>query len=105
MSVFRSKLIAIDSALSKTLSFPNSSSIWILTNSRCAILYFSNRHRVGDNTGFGFWIHLQWISSHVNNAGKDIADTLAKYGAVQHPNPLDPLTYAELQFTYNSNKW
>ncbi|GFU24064.1 RNase H domain-containing protein [Nephila pilipes] len=50
-SVFRSELIAIDSALSKILTFRNSSSIWILTDSRSAILHLSNWHRVGDNTG------------------------------------------------------
>ncbi|GFS69052.1 hypothetical protein NPIL_693831 [Nephila pilipes] len=43
-SVFRSELIAIDSALD------NSGSMWFLTDSRSTLRHLSNWHRVGDNT-------------------------------------------------------
>ncbi|GBL75173.1 hypothetical protein AVEN_194420-1 [Araneus ventricosus] len=41
-------------------------------------------------------IHLQWISSHVNIQGNEIADALAKAGADDASVPSAPLTYLEL---------
>ncbi|GBM37925.1 hypothetical protein AVEN_72839-1 [Araneus ventricosus] len=41
-------------------------------------------------------IHLQWILSHVNIQGNEIADALAKAGADDASVPSAPLTYLEL---------
>ncbi|GBM99255.1 hypothetical protein AVEN_272113-1 [Araneus ventricosus] len=41
-------------------------------------------------------IHLQWIPSHVNIQGSEIADALAKAGADDASVPSAPLTYLEL---------
>ncbi|GBN21264.1 hypothetical protein AVEN_142261-1 [Araneus ventricosus] len=64
-------------------------------------------HRVRDNTGMNilnklkslsvsYRIHLQWIPSHVNIQGNEIADALAKAGADDASVPSAPLTYLEL---------
>ncbi|GFW44257.1 RNase H domain-containing protein [Trichonephila clavipes] len=49
-------------------------------------------------------IHLQWVPSHVNIAGNEIADALAKYGAAQPTMNKKPLIYSELHSTYINNK-
>ncbi|GFW01848.1 RNase H domain-containing protein [Trichonephila clavipes] len=70
---------------------------------------------VGDNTGVAILeklkhlsssreIHLQWVPLHVNIAGNEIADSLAKDGAAQHTMNLAALTYSELHSTYINNK-
>ncbi|GBO40829.1 hypothetical protein AVEN_141245-1 [Araneus ventricosus] len=41
-------------------------------------------------------IHLQWIPSHVNIQGNEIANALAKAGADDASVPSAPLTYLEL---------
>ncbi|GBM22231.1 hypothetical protein AVEN_273420-1 [Araneus ventricosus] len=98
-SVFRSELIAID--------FSCSDEIWILTDSRSSIQHLANWHRVRDNTGMNipnklkslsvsYRIHLQWIPSHVNIQGNEIADALAEAGADDASVPSAPLTYLEL---------
>ncbi|GBM02847.1 hypothetical protein AVEN_52026-1 [Araneus ventricosus] len=43
-----------------------------------------------------YWIHLQWIPSHVNIQCNEIADPLAKAGAEDASVPSAPLTYLEL---------
>ncbi|GBL92678.1 hypothetical protein AVEN_119078-1 [Araneus ventricosus] len=43
-----------------------------------------------------YWIHLQWIPSHVNIQGNKISDALAKAGADDASVPSAPLTYLEL---------
>ncbi|GFW04187.1 RNase H domain-containing protein [Trichonephila clavipes] len=93
-SVFRSELIAIDTGLKKALSISGSSSIWILSDSRSAIQHLTNWHK----------IHLQWVPSHVNIAGNEIADCLAKDGAAQHTTNSAALTYLELHSTYITSK-
>ncbi|GBM11203.1 hypothetical protein AVEN_133930-1 [Araneus ventricosus] len=47
-------------------------------------------------------IHLQWIPSHVDIHGNDIADALAKAGADDASVPSAPLTYLELFFRSKS---
>ncbi|GBO24908.1 hypothetical protein AVEN_193595-1 [Araneus ventricosus] len=79
----------------------------ILTDSRSSIQHLSIWHRVRDNTGMNilnklkslsvsYRIHLQWIPSHVNIQGIEIADALAKAGADDASVPSAPLTYLEL---------
>ncbi|GBM53433.1 hypothetical protein AVEN_27340-1 [Araneus ventricosus] len=48
------------------------------------------------NLSVSYWIHLQWIPSHVNIHGNEIADALAKAGANDASVPSAPLTYLEL---------
>ncbi|GBM49119.1 hypothetical protein AVEN_77062-1 [Araneus ventricosus] len=106
-SVFRSELIAIDEGLDLLSSFSCSNEIWILTDSRSSIQHLANWHRIRDNTGMNilnrlkslsvsYRIHLQWIPSHVNIHGNEIADALAKAGADDASVPSAPLTYLEL---------
>ncbi|GBM84160.1 hypothetical protein AVEN_31233-1 [Araneus ventricosus] len=106
-SVFRSELIAIDEGLDSLSSFSCSNEIWILTDSRGSIQHLANWHRVRDNIGMNilnklkslsvsYRIHLQWIPSHVNIEGNEIADALAKAGADDVSVPSAPLTYLEL---------
>ncbi|GBM24183.1 hypothetical protein AVEN_4937-1 [Araneus ventricosus] len=106
-SVFRSELISIDEGLDSLSSFSCSNEIWILTDSRSSIQHLTNWHRVRDNTGMNilnklkslsvsYRIHLQWIPSHVNIQGNEIAEALAKAGADDASVPSAPLTYLEL---------
>ncbi|GFV01763.1 RNase H domain-containing protein [Trichonephila clavipes] len=74
-SVFRSELIAIDDAIGSLPSLPNGKEIWILSDSRSAIQHLSN------------WQNLE---------GNEIADTLAKAGACEVPEPSGPLTFFEI---------
>ncbi|GBN88233.1 hypothetical protein AVEN_20395-1 [Araneus ventricosus] len=88
-------------------SFSCSNEIWILTDSRSSIQHLANWHRVRDNTGMNilnilkslsvsYGIHLQWIPSHVNIQGNEIADVLAKAGSDDASVASAPLTYLEL---------
>ncbi|GFU31183.1 RNase H domain-containing protein [Trichonephila clavipes] len=106
-SVFRSELIAIDEALGSLASLSNGKEIWILSDSRSAIQHLSNWQRVRDNVGVSILtklkrlptshqIHLQWIPSHIDPEGNEIADTLAKAGACEIPEPSAPLTFLEI---------
>ncbi|GFU47087.1 RNase H domain-containing protein [Trichonephila clavipes] len=45
-------------------------------------------------------IPFQWIPSHVNIAGNEIADSLARAGAGEPTTPAAPLTYLELFSKY-----
>ncbi|GBM86591.1 hypothetical protein AVEN_165892-1 [Araneus ventricosus] len=49
-----------------------------------------------------YQIHLQWIPSHVNIQGNEIADALAEAGADDASVPSAPLTYLELFSRANS---
>ncbi|GFU27890.1 RNase H domain-containing protein [Trichonephila clavipes] len=103
----RSELIAIDEALGSLAFLPNKREIWILSNSRSAIQHLSNWQRVRDDVGVSILtklkrlstshrFHLQWISSHIDLEGNEIADTLSKAGAFEVPEPSAPLTFLEI---------
>ncbi|GFU11965.1 RNase H domain-containing protein [Trichonephila clavipes] len=94
-SIFRNALIAIDEAFGSLASLPNGKEIWILSGSRSAIQHLSNWQSVRDNVGVSVLtklkrlstshqIHVQWIPSHIDLEGNEIADTLAKAGACEH---------------------
>ncbi|GFX09593.1 RNase H domain-containing protein [Trichonephila clavipes] len=106
-SVFRSELIAIDEALGSLVSLPNGKEIWILSDSRSAIQHLSNWQSVRDNVGVSILtklkplftshqIHLQWIPSHIDLEGNEIADTLSKDGACEVPESSAPLTFLKI---------
>ncbi|GFW73462.1 gag-pol [Trichonephila clavipes] len=110
-SVFRSEPIVIDSCLKDTLSFPGRHSVWIFSDSRSTIQHLSNWHKVGDRTRVAILeklkhlsssreIHLQWVPSHVNIGGNNIADSLAKEDAAQHTMSSATVAYSELHSTY-----
>ncbi|GBM96906.1 hypothetical protein AVEN_99099-1 [Araneus ventricosus] len=106
-SVFSSELIAIDEGLDSLSSFSCSNEIWILTDSRSSIQHLANWHRVRDNTGMNilnklkslsvsYRINLQWIPSHLNIRGNEIADAFAKAGADYASVSSAPLNYLEM---------
>ncbi|GFV52921.1 RNase H domain-containing protein [Trichonephila clavipes] len=74
-----------------------------------------NWHKVDDNTEVAILeklkhlsssreIHLQWVPSHVNIAGNEIADSITKDGAAQHTMNSAALTYSEPHSTYINSK-
>ena len=106
-SVFRSELIAIDEALSLLMSLPHGIEIWILSDSRSALQHLNDWQGVRDNVGVSILnklkrlsishqIHLQWIPSHVDLIGNEIADTLARAGTGETSAPSARLTFSEI---------
>lgn len=107
-SVFRSELIAIEEALKFCTSENVRSDIWILSDSSSAIQHLSEWWRHGDETTRNI-VHLlndlcvnikiffQWVPSHVNVYGNEIADGLAREGSHQgSPSTNRRLTYSEI---------
>ncbi|GFX71696.1 RNase H domain-containing protein [Trichonephila clavipes] len=99
--------------LSSIESLPQPYDIWIFSDGRSAIQHFANWHNVRDRTGtdilkilkrlsLSHQIHFQWIPSHVNIAGNEIADSLARAGAGETTTPAAPLTYLELFSKYKA---
>ncbi|GFX65433.1 RNase H domain-containing protein [Trichonephila clavipes] len=83
------------------------------SDSSSAIQHLANWHNVRGRTGTDILkvlkrlslsrqIHFQWIPSHVNSAGNEIADSLARAGADETTTPAGPLTYLELFSKYKS---
>lgn len=106
-SVFRSELIAIDVALDSLEFLPHGTEIWILSDSKSAIQHLTSWQNVRDNAGISIlnklkrlsashYIHLQWIPSHVDLEGNEIADSLAKAGVADVCVPSAPLTFLEI---------
>ncbi|GFU61950.1 RNase H domain-containing protein [Trichonephila clavipes] len=106
-SVFRSELITIDEDLGSLVSLSNGKEIWIRSDSRSAIQHLSNWLSVRDNVRVSILIklkqfspshqiHLQWIPSHIDLERNEIADTLAKVGACNVPEPSAPFTFLEI---------
>ncbi|GFX78476.1 transposable element Tc3 transposase [Trichonephila clavipes] len=69
--------------------------------------HLSNWQSVRDNVGVSILtklkrlstshqIQLQWIPSHIDLEGNEIADTLAKAGACEVPEPSAPFTVLEI---------
>ncbi|GBM56265.1 hypothetical protein AVEN_151943-1 [Araneus ventricosus] len=68
--------------------------IWILSDSRSSIQHLKDWNNVGDRTGISILkllrhigvdheVHLQWIPSHVDIYGNEVADDLAKQGKAE----------------------
>ncbi|GFV07663.1 RNase H domain-containing protein [Trichonephila clavipes] len=110
-SVFCSELVAILEGLNFIESLPQLQDIWIFSDSRSAIQCLANWHNMRDRTGtdilkmlerlsLSHQIHFQWIPSHVNIAGNEIADSLARAG--ETTTPAIPLTNLELFSKYKA---
>ncbi|XP_035222122.1 ribonuclease HI-like [Stegodyphus dumicola] len=106
-SVFRSELIAILEGLNSIMWLPQLKDIWIFSDSRSAVQHLPDWHNVRDNTcgdilrklkqlSLSYQIHFQWIPSHVDVAGNEIADSLARAGASETTTPAAPLTHMKL---------
>ncbi|GFW16509.1 uncharacterized protein TNCV_2351331 [Trichonephila clavipes] len=85
-SVFRSELVAILEGLNSIESLPQPNDTWIFSDSRNAIQRLANWHN--------------WIPSHVDIVGNEIADSLTRAGASETTTPAAPLTYLELFSKY-----
>ncbi|GBL86188.1 hypothetical protein AVEN_131935-1 [Araneus ventricosus] len=106
-SVFRSELLAIDVVLLTIMSESNFGDLWILTDSRSSIQHLKNWTYIGDKTSLSILqklklislqheVHFQWIPSHVDIHGNELADNLAKEGS-SHPTPSSSeITFLEL---------
>ncbi|GBM76604.1 hypothetical protein AVEN_54872-1 [Araneus ventricosus] len=92
-SVFRSELLAIEAGFEAILNENNYGAVWILSESRRSIQHLKDWNNVGDRTGsivkllrhigVDHEVHLQWIPSHVDIYGNEVADDLAKQGTAE----------------------
>ncbi|XP_071041216.1 ribonuclease H-like [Parasteatoda tepidariorum] len=94
-SVFRSELIAIEEAVKFCIADNVNLDVWILSDSRSSIQHLSEWWRYGDRTtvnivkllnglSHDIRIFFQWVPSHVNVFGNEIADGLAREGSHRH---------------------
>lgn len=107
-SVFRSELIAIKEGLDAILPYDNDfGELWILSDSRSALQHLSGWSSANDDTSISILlklreisqnhdVHLQWIPSHINVCGNEIADRLAKEGSEENMPTGSSLTHREL---------
>ncbi|GFV67963.1 RNase H domain-containing protein [Trichonephila clavipes] len=106
-SVLRSELIATDEGFKFILNRTDSSNIWILTDSRSVIQRLQGWTRVDDLMSIRIInklrtiakyrdVHFQWIPSHVNVPGNEVADFLAKRGYFEIATTDYALTYREI---------
>ncbi|GBO06673.1 hypothetical protein AVEN_90420-1 [Araneus ventricosus] len=113
-SVFRSELLAIEAGLEAILNENNYGAVWILSDSRSSIQHLKDWNNVGDRTsisilkllrhiGVDHEVHLQWIPSHVDIYGNEVADNLAKQGTAEPLCSTPSLTFDEI-YSIRKNK-
>ncbi|GBM00774.1 Metabotropic glutamate receptor 8 [Araneus ventricosus] len=113
-SVFRSELLAIETGLEAILNENNYGEVWILSDSRSSIQHLKDWNNVGDRTGISILkllrhigvdheVHLQWIPSHVDIYGNEVADGLAKQGTAESLCSAPTLTFDEI-YSIRKNK-
>nr|GBO09877.1 hypothetical protein AVEN_34255-1 [Araneus ventricosus] len=113
-SVFRSELLAIEARLEAILNENNYGAVWILSDSRSSIQHLKDWNNVGDRTGISILkllrhigvdheVHLQWIPSHVDIYGNEVADNLAKQGTAEPLCSTPSLTFDEI-YSIRKNK-
>ncbi|GBN10807.1 hypothetical protein AVEN_239882-1 [Araneus ventricosus] len=113
-SVFRSELLAIEAGLEAILNENNYGAVWILSDSRSSIQHLKDWNNVGDRTGISILkllrhigvdheVHLQWIPSHVDIYGNEVADNLAKQGTAEPLCSTPSLTFDEI-YSIRKNK-
>ena len=84
-----------------------SGELWILSDSRSALQHLSGWSSADDETSISILlklkkisqnhdVHLQWIPSHVNISGNEVADRLAKEGSEGETATGSSLTHQEL---------
>ncbi|GFX58163.1 uncharacterized protein TNCV_4049211 [Trichonephila clavipes] len=94
----------LDAILSYDINFGE---FWILSDSRSALQQLSNWSSAVDETSICILLklkkisqnhdaHLQWIPSHVNVSGNELADSLAKKSSEDETATGSSLTYQEL---------
>ncbi|GBL76984.1 hypothetical protein AVEN_12647-1 [Araneus ventricosus] len=112
-SVFRSELLAIEAGLEAILNENNYEAVWILSDSRSSIQHLKDWNNVGDRTGISILkllrhigvdheVHLQWIPSHVDIYGNEVADDLVKQGTAE-PLCSTPSTFDKI-YSIRKNK-
>lgn len=112
--MFKSELLAIEAGLEAISNEANYGAVWILSDSRSSIQHLKDWNNVGDRTGISILkllrhisvdheVHLQWIPSHVDIYGNEIADDLAKQGSVETLSSVASLTFDEL-YSIRKNK-
>ncbi|GBL88650.1 Potassium voltage-gated channel subfamily H member 8 [Araneus ventricosus] len=113
-SVFRSELLAIEAGLEAIFNENNYGAVWILSDSRSSIQHLKDWNNVGDRTGISILkllrhivvdheVHLQWIPSHVDIYGNEVADNLAKQGTSEPLCSTPSLTFDEI-YSIRKNK-
>ncbi|GBN81627.1 hypothetical protein AVEN_161515-1 [Araneus ventricosus] len=113
-SVFRSELLAIEAGLEAILNENNYGAVWILSDSRSSIQHLKDWNNVGDRNGISILkllrhigvdheVHLQWIPSHVDIYGNEVADNLAKQGTAEPLCSTPSLTFDEI-YSIRKNK-
>ncbi|GBN03935.1 hypothetical protein AVEN_79216-1 [Araneus ventricosus] len=113
-SVFRSELLAIEAGFEAILNENNYGAVWILSDSRSSIQHLKDWNNVGDRTGISILkllrhigvdheVHLQWIPSHVDIYGNEVADNLAKQGTAEPLCSTPSLTFDEI-YSIRKNK-
>ncbi|GBM06445.1 hypothetical protein AVEN_58297-1 [Araneus ventricosus] len=106
-SVFRSELLAIDVGLETIMSESNFGDFWILTDSSNSIQHLKNWTYIGDRTILSILqklklislqndVHFQWIPSHVDIKGNELADNLAKKDLSHSIPSSSEITFLEL---------
>ncbi|GBN42017.1 Replication factor C subunit 3 [Araneus ventricosus] len=110
----RSELLAIEAGLEAILNENNYRAVWILSDSRSSIQHLKDWNNVGDRTsisilkllrhiGVDHEVHLQWIPSHVDIYGNEVADNLAKQGTAEPLCSTPSLTFDEI-YSIRKNK-
>ncbi|GBL90634.1 hypothetical protein AVEN_219304-1 [Araneus ventricosus] len=109
-----SELLAIEAGHEAILNENNYGAVWILSDSRSSIQHLKDWNNVGDRTGISILkllrhisvdheVHLQWIPSHVDIYGNEVADDLAKQGTAEHLCSTPSLTFEEI-YSIRKNK-
>ncbi|GFW46212.1 uncharacterized protein TNCV_2813091 [Trichonephila clavipes] len=105
-SVFWAELLAIEEALKFCFTESANTDIWMLSDSQSSIQHLSELWRHGDRTtsivqllnslSANVKLFFQWVSSHVNVCGNEIADGLACEGSHKYFTHGGCLTFSEI---------
>ncbi|GBM63781.1 hypothetical protein AVEN_8876-1 [Araneus ventricosus] len=109
-----SELLAIEAGLEAISNENNYGAVWILSDSRSSIQHLKDWNNVGDRTGISILkllrhigvdheVHLQWIPSHMDIHGNEVADDLAKQGTAEPVCSTPSLTFDEI-YSIRKNK-
>ncbi|GBN49139.1 hypothetical protein AVEN_241628-1 [Araneus ventricosus] len=113
-SLLRHQNVFIEAGLEAILNENNYRAVWIVSDSRSSIQHLKDWNNVGDRTsisilkllrhiGVDHEVHLQWIPSHVDIYGNEVADNLAKQGTAEPLCSAPSLTFDEI-YSIRKNK-